>query len=113
MDALHRLVRERSPAAARRTHSGRLLARGTPKVVQKLGEEVFETLIEAISGDRARLVGESADVLYHLVVLWVDAGVRPEQVWHELERREGIGGLVEKRARAAAPAADGEGSSER
>ena len=47
------------------------------------------------------MVSESADVLYHLMVLWVDAGVRPEQIWTELGRREGVSGITEKAARTA------------
>ena len=98
LDRLHALITARR-ADVRRSHSARLLARGTRKVAQKLGEETFECLIEAVAGDRAGLIGEAADVLYHLVVLWVDQGVRPEQVWAELRRREGVSGHDEKAAR--------------
>ncbi|MGH7211949.1 MAG: phosphoribosyl-ATP diphosphatase, partial [Acetobacteraceae bacterium] len=80
----------------------RLLSRGTPKVAQKFGEEAVECLIEAIAGNRDALIGESADVLYHLIVLWVDAGVRADEVWAELQRREGISGIAEKASRARA-----------
>lgn len=81
------------------SHSARLLARGTPKVVQKLGEEAVECVIEALQGNRQGTILESADLLYHLIVVWVDAGIRPEEVWSELERREGISGIAEKAAR--------------
>lgn len=81
------------------SHSARLLARGTAKVAQKFGEEAVECVIEAVAKNTTTLVGESADVLYHLIVLWVDAGLRPETVWSELERREGMSGLAEKAAR--------------
>ncbi len=81
------------------SHSARLLSRGTAKIAQKFGEEAVECLIEAVGGHRTALIGESADVLYHLLVLWVDAGLRPEQVWAELVRREGISGIAEKAAR--------------
>jgi len=84
---------------AETSHSARLLARGTAKVAQKLGEEAVEAVIEAMTGNRRALVGESADLLYHLVVVWVDAGIRPEEVWAELARREGVSGLAEKAAR--------------
>lgn len=84
------------------SHSARLLARGRAKVAQKLGEEAVEAVIEATLGNRAALIGESADVLYHLMVVWVDAGIRPEEVWGELERREAISGIAEKAARARA-----------
>jgi phosphoribosyl-ATP pyrophosphohydrolase len=72
------------------SHSARLLAKGTPQVVQKLGEELIECLIEAMAGNHAGLVTESADVLYHLLVTWVDAGIEPEEVWAELTRREEV-----------------------
>jgi phosphoribosyl-ATP pyrophosphohydrolase len=81
------------------SHSARLLARGTAKVAQKLGEEAVECVIEATLGNRQATVLESADLVYHLLVLWVDAGIRPEEVWAELVRREGISGIAEKAAR--------------
>ena len=63
------------------------------------GEEAVECLIEAVAGNQEALVSESADVLYHLLVLWVSADVHPSEVWAELERREGISGIAEKAAR--------------
>lgn len=84
------------------SHSARLIARGTAKVAQKLGEEAVECVIEATQGNRGATVLESADLLYHLVVLWVDAGIRPEEVWAELARRQGISGIAEKAARPKA-----------
>ena len=81
------------------SHSARLLARGTAKVAQKLGEEAVECVIEAIQGNRRETVMESADLLYHLLVVWVDAGIEPREVWAELERRQGISGIAEKAAR--------------
>ena len=81
------------------SHSARLMARGTAKVAQKLGEEAVECVIEAVQGNRPATILESADLLYHLIVVWVDAGIRPEEVWGELVRREGISGIVEKAAR--------------
>ena len=62
----------------------RLLARGRAKIAQKFGEEAIECLIEATQGNADALVAESADVLYHLLVMWVDAGIQPERVWAEL-----------------------------
>ena len=81
------------------SHSARLMARGTAKVAQKFGEEAVECVIEATLGNRDATVLESADVLYHLMVIWVDAGIRPEEVWAELARRQGISGIVEKASR--------------
>ena len=100
LDRLWRTVEARRLAGdTRYSHSARLLARGTAKVAQKLGEEAVECVIEAAQGHRAEIVLESADVLYHLLVVWVDAGIRPEEVWAELRRREGISGVAEKAAR--------------
>ncbi|MBU8544726.1 MULTISPECIES: phosphoribosyl-ATP diphosphatase [Roseomonadaceae] len=84
------------------SHSARLLSRGTPKVAQKLGEEAVECVIEATLGNRAATVLESADLLYHLIVVWVDAGITPTEVWTELARRQGISGIAEKAARPKA-----------
>jgi phosphoribosyl-ATP pyrophosphohydrolase len=81
------------------SHSARLLARGTAKVAQKLGEEAVECVIEATIGNRQAVILESADLLYHLLVVWVDAGIRPEEVWAELARRQGISGVAEKAGR--------------
>ncbi len=100
LDRLHATVQERRAADPAASHSARLLSRGTAKVAQKFGEEAVECLIEAVAGNRPALVGESADVLYHLLVMWVAAGVEPGEVWSELERREGVSGIAEKAARA-------------
>jgi phosphoribosyl-ATP pyrophosphohydrolase len=100
LDRLWSVVMGRRLADPAVSHSARLLSRGTAKVAQKFGEEAVECLIEAVAGNREALIGESADVLYHLIVLWVSAGVGPHEVWDELKRREGISGIAEKAARA-------------
>jgi len=99
LDRLWSTVLARKSADPLVSHSARLLSRGTNKVAQKFGEEAVECLIEAIAGNREALIAESADVLYHLLVMWVSAGLRPEDVWLELQRREGISGIAEKAAR--------------
>ena len=100
LDRLHATVLDRRDADPAGSHSARLLSRGITKVAQKFGEEAVECLIEAVADNRPALVGESADVLYHLMVMWVAAGIEPGQVWAELERREGVSGVAEKAARA-------------
>jgi len=111
LDRIWTVVTNRRDADPAVSHSARLLSRGRPKVAQKFGEEAVECLIEAVAGNRDALVAESADVLYHLIVLWVDAGVRPDEVWAELKRREGVSGVAEKASRARAlPAAFGLGT---
>lgn len=102
LDQLWGTVLSRSTASPNESHSARLLSRGTGKVAQKFGEEAVECVIEAVAKNRTALIGESADVLYHLIVLWIDAELRPEEVWSELKRREGMSGLAEKAARKMA-----------
>jgi phosphoribosyl-ATP pyrophosphohydrolase len=81
------------------SYTAKLLAEGTEKIAKKLGEEAVETALAAAGGDRGRIAAESADLLYHLLVLWAHAGVAPEDVWGELARREGTSGIAEKAAR--------------
>lgn len=100
LDRLWQVVEDRRQSGdAMISHSARLLARGTAKVAQKLGEEAVECVIEAATGNRNATVLESADLLYHLMVVWVDAGIRPQEVWAELARRQGISGIAEKASR--------------
>ncbi len=101
LDRLHAVVLERRSADPAVSHSARLLSRGTAKIAQKFGEEAVECLIEAVARNPAAVITESADVLYHLLVLWADAGVAPATVWAELTRREGVSGIAEKAARAS------------
>jgi len=79
------------PAAS---YTAKLFAEGTPKIAQKVGEEAVELVIEALRKRPERLVAESADLLYHLLVLWADAGIAPDRIWAELERREGVSGYA-------------------
>jgi len=99
LDQLFAVVQSRKGGDPNLSHSARLLARGRDKVAQKFGEEAVECLIEAVAGNRQALVAESADVLYHLMVVWVDAGISPAEVWYELHRREGVSGIAEKASR--------------
>jgi phosphoribosyl-ATP pyrophosphohydrolase len=107
LDRLYAVVVSRRDADPTVSHSARLLSRGTAKVAQKFGEESVECLIEAVAGNVDALISESADVLYHMLVMWVDAGVRPDDVWTELHRREGVSGISEKASRARAPIRSG------
>ena len=99
LERLWRVIESRRGADPDTSYTARLLARGNAKIAQKLGEEAVEAVIEGATGDRAALVGESADLLYHLFVLWAALGVSPEEVAGELTRREGISGIAEKRRR--------------
>jgi phosphoribosyl-ATP pyrophosphohydrolase len=102
LDRLWATVLSRRDADPSVSHSARLLSRGVPKVAQKFGEEAVECVIEAVVGNKPALIAESADVLYHLMVLWVASGVSPDEVWAELVRREGVSGIAEKAARSQA-----------
>jgi phosphoribosyl-ATP pyrophosphohydrolase len=101
LDRLWSVVLSRRAADPAVSHSARLLSRGAAKVAQKFGEEAVECLIEAVAGNHDLVVTESADVLYHLIVLWVSTGVTPAEVWTELKRREGVSGIAERAARSS------------
>jgi len=96
---LFETIASRRGGDADASYTAKLFARGTGKIAQKLGEEAVETVIAAVGKDRDGTIGESADLIYHLLVLWADAGIRPEDVLAELERREGTSGIAEKAAR--------------
>ncbi|TQF30301.1 phosphoribosyl-ATP diphosphatase [Bradyrhizobium sp. UNPA324] len=98
-DSLERLylavlaARDLDPATSR---TARLFQRGPSKMAKKLAEEAIEVVIDAVNGDTDAVVRESADLLYNLTVLWASAGVRPEDVWREMRRREDMLGIAEK-----------------
>jgi phosphoribosyl-ATP pyrophosphohydrolase len=81
------------------SYVAKLFSKGRLKMAQKLGEEAVETVIAAVAEDKKALIGESADLLFHWLVLLADAGVTPQDVLAEMQRREGISGLDEKRKR--------------
>jgi phosphoribosyl-ATP pyrophosphohydrolase len=99
LDRLWNVIQSRRAADPESSYTARLFARGRAKIAQKLGEEAIETVIEGVADNPGALVGESADLLYHLLVLWAAAGVSPADVAAELVRREGTSGIAEKRAR--------------
>ena len=92
-------IEARRGASAETSYTAKLLAGGPAGVARKLGEESLEAVIEAVKGDPAALTRESADLLYHLLVLWAAAGLSPDDVATELKRREGVSGIEEKRGR--------------
>jgi phosphoribosyl-ATP pyrophosphohydrolase len=99
IERLYAAILERRTADPAVSYTAKLFGRGTAKIAQKLGEEAVETAIEAVLGNRKALVGESSDLLYHLLVLWADAGIAPAEVWVELQRRQGVSGIAEKQSR--------------
>jgi phosphoribosyl-ATP pyrophosphohydrolase len=96
---LSEVIGSRKAADPAVSYTAKLLAGGPAVAAQKFGEEAIEAVIAALDGDKSALAAESADVLYHLIVLWAAVGLAPEQVWAELQRREGRSGLAEKAAR--------------
>ena len=93
------IVAERAAASPEQSYTAKLLAGGPGRPAKKLGEEAVEAAIAAVQGDRAGLVGEAADVLYHLLVVLQGAGVPLDEVMAELGRRTAQSGLTEKAAR--------------
>jgi phosphoribosyl-ATP pyrophosphohydrolase len=94
IDRLFAVIDSRRAADPAVSHTARLFHKGTRKIAQKVGEEACEVVIEAVRGKRQRLIEESADLVYHLLVLWADAKLTPDEVWAELARREGVSGYV-------------------
>ena len=99
LDQLFDLVASRKGADPETSYTAKLFSRGRPKIAQKLGEEAVETVIAAMAQGPDAVVSESADLLYHLMVLWAECGVSSDQVWAELAKRQGISGLDEKKSR--------------
>ncbi len=101
-DALARLeatIAARKGAGPDSSHTAKLLAKGPKKCAEKFGEEAVEAIVAAAVNDRDNLVYESADVLYHMLVMLAARGVTLAEVLAELERREGVSGIAEKASR--------------
>ena len=99
LEDLNERVGERAKASPEESYTAKLLFRGVEKCAQKLGEEAVETVIASVSGDKAGLIGEAGDVLFHLLVLLRASGVTLGEVMAELESRTGQSGLAEKASR--------------
>jgi phosphoribosyl-ATP pyrophosphohydrolase len=99
LDRLYKVIEGRRGGDPEVSHTAKLFQKGTRKIAQKVGEEAVEVVIEAVREKRDRLIAESADLMYHLLVMWADAKIHPGEVWEELARREGVSGIAEKRAR--------------
>lgn len=99
LDRLYATIESRKGADPASSYTAKLFGKGPNKIAQKLGEEAVETVIAATAEGREELADESADLLYHLLVLWAAHGLRPEEVWARLAAREGVSGVAEKAAR--------------
>ena len=100
IDRLFATIAERKSADAGNSYTAKLLQEGVQRCAKKFGEEAVETALAAVSSDKQAVIAESADVLYHLLVLWVACGVTPAEVYAALGAREGRSGLEEKASRS-------------
>lgn len=96
VERLYEAILAARSADPTRSRTARLLQSGRSKMAKKLAEEAVEVVIDAMNGEREAVVRESADLIYHLAVLWTAADVRPADVWAEMERREQMLGIAEK-----------------
>ena len=87
LDDLYSVIASRKGGNPEDSYTARLFEKGLAKIAQKVGEEAVETVIDGVSGPRERVISESADLLYHLLVLWAARDVKPEEVWDELAKR--------------------------
>jgi phosphoribosyl-ATP pyrophosphohydrolase len=99
LDTLVATIAARASADPKQSHTAKLLSKGTAKIAKKLGEEAVETVIAAMSGDKQDTIDESADLLFHLLVLWQSQGIAPAEVMAALQAREGMSGIAEKASR--------------
>ena len=97
---LSAVIEGRKGADPDSSYTANLFDKGRAEISRKVGEEALETVIAALQQDKHALTTESADLIYHLLVLWADAEMSPEDVWDELARREGTSGIDEKKSRA-------------
>lgn len=101
MDRLYDVIDRKRHADPETSWTARLFKKGREKIAQKVGEEAVEVVMDAVKNDSEGVIKESADLLYHLNVLWADMGIRPEVIWKELKSREGTSGIEEKASRGA------------
>lgn len=103
LTTLEATIRSRRGADPATSYTAQLFARGRARIAQKVGEEAVETVIASLrddaTGNRAELVGEATDLMFHLMVLLADAGLSLDDIRAEMRRREGVSGIDEKAAR--------------
>jgi len=99
LEKLYDVIASRKGGDTGKSYTAKLFGKGRNQIAKKLGEEAVETVVAALGQEKKDVVAESADVMYHLLVLWADMGIEPEEVWSELARREGVSGIEEKASR--------------
>jgi phosphoribosyl-ATP pyrophosphohydrolase len=100
LEALYRVIVERKTAAPETSYTASLMAKGVDKILKKIGEESAELIIAGKGGVRQEIVYETADLLYHTLVLLGFHDISPEEVFEELRRRFGMSGIAEKESRS-------------
>jgi phosphoribosyl-ATP pyrophosphohydrolase len=100
IDHLYATILARKGTDPKRSYTAKLLKAGIAQCAKKLGEEGVEAALAGVGGRKKEIISESADVLYHLLVLWAATGVKPKSVYDALEARRARSGLSEKKARA-------------
>ncbi len=101
LERLYAVIESRKGADADSSYTASLFSKGLDEISRKVGEEAIETITATLGGDdNDKITAESADLLYHLLVLWAERGITPDQVWDELARREGTSGIEEKANRS-------------
>ena len=100
LDQLANVIYSRKSEDPEISYTAQLLNDGLSKIARKLGEEAVECVVSAFSNNKKELIDESADLLYHLLVLWTANQISPHEVWNEISRREGVSGILEKAGRA-------------
>jgi len=99
LDRLYKIIASRRGGDVTKSYTAQLLKAGPAKCAKKFGEEAVEVVLAAVAKDKKSLTAESADVLYHLLVVWAACGVMPKDVYAALAAREKQSGLAEKAAR--------------
>ena len=96
LDKLYEVIASRKGGDPSKSYTAKLFGKGRNQITKKLGEEAVETIVAALGQEKKDVIAESADVMYHLMVLWADMGINSSDVWNELARREGVSGIEEK-----------------
>ena len=100
LDQLANVINSRKNADPEISYTAQLLNDGLSEIARKVGEEAVECVVSSFSSKKKELIDESADLLYHLLVLWTANEISPHEVWNEISRREGVSGILEKAGRA-------------
>lgn len=99
IEELYETIASRRGGDPKSSYTAQLFSKGRATIAKKMGEEAIETIIASTMENPERIASESADLLYHLLVLWADCAIKPEDVWAELARRQGVSGIDEKNSR--------------